>query len=85
MIKFFNIFNGGKDDKKTKNRISILIGNGFDIQILKELKVPSNTSYYSFFNFISWKYSYMLEENLIVKKMDHDRRKGKNNWREYRK
>ena len=34
--------------KKTKNTISILIGNGFDIQILKELNVSTNTSY-SFF------------------------------------
>lgn len=69
--------------KKTKNTISILIGNGFDIQILKELNVSTNTSYSSFFNFISWKYSNMLEENLIVRKMVQDRMDGKENWSDF--
>lgn len=69
--------------KKTKNTISILIGNGFDIQILEELNVSTNTSYSSFFNFISWKYSNMLEENLIVRKMVQDRMDGKENWSDF--
>lgn len=67
----------------TKNTISILIGNGFDIQILKELKVSTSTSYYSFFNFICWKYSNMLEDNLIVKKMEQDKMEGKENWSDF--
>lgn len=65
---------------KKINKISILIGNGFDIQVLDYLKVPNNTSYPSFYNFINWKYNYMIKNNLIVKKMKSDKEKEKDNW-----
>lgn len=65
------------------NKISILVGNGFDIQVLNHLEVSTNTSYLSFYNFINWKYSNKINENLIVKKMKNDKKLGKNNWSDF--
>ena len=65
------------------NKISILVGNGFDIQALNHLEVSTNTSYLSFYNFINWKYSNKINENLIVKKMENDKKLGKNNWSDF--
>lgn len=65
------------------NKISILVGNGFDIQVLNHLEVSTNTSYLSFYNFINWKYSNKINENLIVKKMENDKKLGKNNWSDF--
>lgn len=65
------------------NKISILVGNGFDIQVLNHLEVSTNTSYLSFYNFINWKYSNKINENLIVKKMENDKKIGKNNWSDF--
>ena len=38
----------GKVDQGKIHKISVLVGNGFDIQILKHLKEPVDTSYISF-------------------------------------
>lgn len=65
------------------NKISILVGNGFDIQVLNHLEVSTNTSYLSFYNFINWKYSNKINKNLIVKKMENDKKLGKNNWSDF--
>ena len=68
---------------KEINNISILIGNGFDIQVLNHLNVPTNTSYYSFYNFINWKYSNEVRKNLIVQKMKSDKELGEGNWSDF--
>lgn len=65
------------------NKISILVGNGFDIQVLNHLEVSTNTSYLSFYNFINWKYSNKINKNLIVEKMENDKKLGKNNWSDF--
>lgn len=65
------------------NKISILVGNGFDIQVLNHLEVSTNTSYLSFYNFINWKYSNKINKNLIVEKMKNDKKLGKNNWSDF--
>lgn len=69
--------------KREINKISILVGNGFDMQVLKHLKMSNDTSYPSFYNFINWKYSNMINDNLIVKQMKCDKESEKKNWADF--
>lgn len=71
-----------KDNTKT-HKISVLIGNGFDIQVLNHLGVPTNTTYASFYNFINWKYGNRIRDNLIVRKMEEDKNLEYKNWSDF--
>ena len=56
-----------------ENKIVVLVGNGFDIQILKHFKSTIDTSYHSFYNFLSWKYAAKVQNNVIIQKMKVDK------------
>ena len=56
-----------------ENKIVVLVGNGFDIQILKHFKSTIDTSYPSFYNFLSWKYAAKVQNNVIIQKMKVDK------------
>ena len=73
----------GKVDQGKIHKISVLVGNGFDIQILKHLKEPVDTSYISFYNFINWKYKDAIKNNIIVQKMEKDKELGKDYWSDF--
>ena len=55
-----------------ENKIVVLVGNGFDIQILKHFKSTIDTSYPSFYNFLKWKYAAKVQNNVIIQKMKGD-------------
>lgn len=71
-----------KNETKT-HRISVLIGNGFDIQVLNYFNESANTTYSSFYNFISWKYGDKIKDNLIVQQMEEDKKLEKENWSDF--
>lgn len=60
-------------DEKSQHNIMILVGNGFDIATLQELKAPYRTDYQSFFYYL--KSMHFNQENFIFKKMDELRHK----------
>lgn len=72
-----------KVEQEKTHKVSVLIGNGFDIQVLNHIGVPTNTTYVSFYNFINWKYGNKIRDNLIVKKMDEDKSLGRANWSDF--
>lgn len=45
--------------------------------------MSNDTSYPSFYNFINWKYSNMINDNLIVKQMKCDKESEKKNWADF--
>lgn len=71
-----------KNETKT-HRISVLIGNGFDIQVLNYFNESVNTTYSSFYNFISCKYGDKIKDNLIVQQMEEDKKLEKENWSDF--
>mgnify|MGYP000985006857 CR=1 FL=1 len=71
-----------RNETKT-HKISVLIGNGFDIQVLNHFNESANTTYSSFYNFISWKYGNKIKDNLIVQKMEEDKKLEKENWSDF--
>lgn len=71
-----------RNETKT-HKVSVLIGNGFDIQVLNHFNESANTTYSSFYNFISWKYGNKIKDNLIVQKMEEDKKLEKENWSDF--
>lgn len=63
-------------------KIVFLIGNGFDIQVMEQLGLPT-TTYSDFYNFIKWKYSDQIKKNVIVNKMEEDKFSGTVNWSDF--
>lgn len=66
-----------------ENKIVVLVGNGFDIQILKHFKSTIDTSYPSFYNFLNWKYAAKVQNNVIIQKMKGDKELGKESWSDF--
>ena len=54
------------------------VGNGFDIQVMKDYASPIDTRYESFYHFL--KLRSFNEENLIFKEMGILQRNNKKNW-----
>lgn len=72
-----------KGNETKTHKISVLIGNGFDIQVLNHFNESANTTYSSFYNFINWKYGNKIKGNLIVQKMEEDKKLEKENWSDF--
>lgn len=66
-----------------ENKIVVLVGNGFDIQILKHFKSTIDTSYPSFYNFLNWKYTAKVQNNVIIQKMKDYKELGKESWSDF--
>lgn len=73
-------------DLREQHNIFVLVGNGFDISVLKKYKEGKmkgkTTSYSDFFDYITY-YNLSNENNILYKKMKDDRRKNKENWSDF--
>ena len=72
---------------KVQHNILVLVGNGFDISILKKYKRKGKlkgktTSYYDFYDFIT-KRNLVDEDNILYKKMKEDKKNGKEKWSDF--
>lgn len=69
-----------------QHNIFILVGNGFDISVLKKFpsaRLPGKTtSYNDFFNYITY-FDLVDESNILFKKMKKDMENGKENWSDF--
>lgn len=82
----------GKYDKSTfsclrqQHNIMVLVGNGFDMAVLKEYKEGrmkgKTTSYQDFFEYITY-YHLSDENNVLYKKMKEDKNLGRPNWSDF--
>ena len=67
---------------KRQYNIMVLIGNGFDISILKKYRKDNLiTSYSKFYDFLQYKG--FDEKNLLYKKVSEDKELGKENWSDF--
>lgn len=67
------------DDLKAQHNIMALIGNGFDIQILKALDFDKTTSYIDFYEWLQEKNT-ISSENLIFSNMKEEKQRGHELW-----
>lgn len=82
----------GKYDKSTfsclrqQHNIMVLVGNGFDMAVLKEYKEGrmkgKTTSYQDFFEYITY-YHLSDDNNVLYKKMKEDKNLGRSNWSDF--
>lgn len=74
--------------KKLNNQhnIFVLVGNGFDISVLKKFKQGKmngkTTSYVDFYDYITY-FNLSNDKNVLYKKMKEDRNCGKENWSDF--
>jgi len=65
-----------------QHNIMVIVGNGFDISVLKKYRkdnlVPSYKVFYDFLQ-----YRGISEDNLLFSKMTKDRETGKENWSDF--
>lgn len=74
------------ENHKGQHNILVLVGNGFDISVLKRIK-PNNeqfrtTSYAEFFDYISSLDS-CEKDDILYLKMEEDKSLGKENWSDF--
>lgn len=73
-------------DLREQHNIFVLVGNGFDISILKRFKSGKmggkTTSYADFYEYISY-YKFSNTNNILYRKMKEDRDDGKENWSDF--
>ncbi|OYR87831.1 hypothetical protein CBF53_06325 [Lactobacillus taiwanensis] len=70
-----------KDATKQHN-IMVLVGNGFDINVLSKYRNDSiDTRYAKFYDFV--KYIGYDKDNILIRKMDEAKKNGKKNWSDF--
>lgn len=69
------------ENKKAQHNIMLLVGNGFDIQILTSFHKQINTSYDNFYNFL--KYQNCRKENLIFAEMKEEKARNNKSWSDF--
>ena len=67
---------------KVQHNILVLVGNGFDISVLKKYKKEKTTSYLDFYDYIT-NLNLIDDNNLLYKKMKEDKKNGKSNWSDF--
>lgn len=69
-----------------QHNIFVLVGNGFDIAVLKEFKSGKmrgkTTSYMDFYDYITY-FNLSNDNNVLYKKMKEDKNNGKENWSDF--
>lgn len=69
-----------------QHNIFVLVGNGFDISVLKKFKQGKmngkTTSYADFYDYITY-FNLSSDKNVLYKKMKEDRNCGKENWSDF--
>ena len=73
-----NYMSSGFSSPTKQRNIMAFVGNGFDIQVMKDYASPIDTRYESFYHFL--KLRSFDEENLIFKEMGILQRNNKENW-----
>ncbi|WNM23519.1 AbiH family protein [Demequina capsici] len=63
---------------RRQHNIMAIVGNGFDIQALSDLKSPADTRYVSFFHYL--KYRHFDDGNSILKEMESLQHSGAEDW-----
>lgn len=69
------------DAIKTQHNIMILVGNGFDLEIMKNFHKSAKTSYENFYHFLE--YHECRKENMIFKKMKEEKEKNHQLWSDF--
>lgn len=65
-----------------QHNIMVIVGNGFDISVLKKYRSDNLVSSYKvFYDFLQ--YRGINQDNLLFKKMTEDRAKNKQNWSDF--
>lgn len=65
-----------------QHNIMVIVGNGFDISVLKKYRSDNLVSSYKvFYDFLQ--YRGINQDNLLFKKMTDDRAKNKQNWSDF--
>lgn len=71
---------------KVQHNILVLVGNGFDISVLKKYKKGKmkgkTTSYSDFFDYITY-FNLVDKKNILYIKMKNDRENHKKNWSDF--
>lgn len=71
---------------KEQHNIFVLVGNGFDISVLKKFKLGKmrgkTTSYVDFYDYINY-FNLFSEDNILYQKMKEDKNQGKENWSDF--
>lgn len=70
-------------DLRKQHNIMVLVGNGFDIDILRNFGSNITTSYENFYNYI--RYKKIDENNSIFKAMKHSKTINNQNWADFEK
>lgn len=63
------------------HNVVFLIGNGFDIQILKSNKINPTTSYQDFYSYL--KLYHPNSENILIDKIKEDKKNNKQDWADF--
>lgn len=73
-------------DLREQHNIFVLVGNGFDISVLKKFesgKLPGKTtSYMDFYDYVTY-FNLSNEDNIIYKQMKEDKENGKELWSDF--
>ena len=64
---------------KNKKRISVIVGNGFDLSMLRKMHSERNTSYDMFYHYYMYKKN-GKNTNLIIYEMEECKKKKLRNW-----
>lgn len=85
--KYYKNYYGDTLEKfKVQHNILVLVGNGFDISVLKKYKKGrmegKTTNYSDFFDYMTY-FNLVDENNILYKKMKEDKEKGKKNWSDF--
>lgn len=71
---------------KAQHNIFVLVGNGFDISVLKKFKsgkmCGKTTSYVDFYDYITY-FNLSCKDNILYQKMKEDKEYGKDNWSDF--
>lgn len=73
-------------DLKKQHNIIVLVGNGFDVAILKKYsagKMKGKTSSYTdFYEYVKY-YNLSNEDNVLFRQMTQDREEHRDNWSDF--
>ena len=71
---------------KKQHNILVLVGNGFDVALLKKHNVGKmkgkTSSYIDFYEYIRY-YNFSDENNILFKQMTRDREEHRNDWSDF--
>lgn len=73
--------NEGYESVKKQHNIMVLVGNGFDMEILDSFQKQTKTSYANFYHYLE--YQNCREDNVIYRKMKEEKEKDNKLWGDF--